>query len=325
MDLNKSAKQELAARLGSIGQVKVDEPMSRHTSYHVGGPADLYLMVDSREGLVEAVSLATELGVPTLVIGGGSNLLVSDRGIRGLVIENRSRRWDHLGERQPPPWWDVDLGCVPHAVRMEGGMSLPRIARLTADLGLAGLEWAAGIPGTVGGAIVNNAGAHGSNVAAILESVLMLEDGQIKTVSGSALGFAYRQSILKGMRTTKKVKPVILEGTFLLRKEPVEQIKRRMEGYQERRRNTQPKLPSAGSVFKNPPGYIGAWWLIEQCGLKGERRGDAQISEVHANFIVNCGHAKAEDVRGLMDLARARVFEEFGVSLELEQEIVGDW
>ncbi|MBI2865046.1 MAG: UDP-N-acetylmuramate dehydrogenase [Chloroflexi bacterium] len=326
MALNLATKQELAVALQAMGQVKVDEPMARHTSYHIGGPADLYLHVDSRQGLLDAVTRAVEYEVPVLVIGAGSNLLVSDRGIRGLVVENRLRGWERLGKREAPARsdWQGAEGFV-EAVRVEGGMSLSRIAKLTADLGLSGLEWSAGIPGTVAGGIVNNAGAHGTTMADVLESVLVLADGQIETMPASALGFAYRQTILKGMKTTKPAKPVIVEGVFLLQYQMAEEIKERMNRYQERRRCTQPQLPSAGSVFKNPPGYVGSGWLIEQCGLKGEQRGDAQISEVHANFIVNCGHATARDVRGLMDLARDRVFGRFGVSLELEQEIIGDW
>ncbi|MDO8674055.1 MAG: UDP-N-acetylmuramate dehydrogenase [Dehalococcoidia bacterium] len=326
MALNLSTKQELSAVLRAVGRVNVDEPMAHHTSYHIGGPADLFLRVNSRQGLMDAISCSLEYEVPVLVIGAGSNLLVSDRGISGLVVENRSRGWEWLGEREGPARSGCPQGdVVVEAVRVEVGIPLSRIAGLTADRGLAGFEWSAGIPGTVGGAIVNNAGAHGTAMADILDSVLILEDGKVKTVLASDLGFAYRQSILKGMKTDKLVKPVIVEGVFLLRHGLAENIRLRLNEYREGRRSTQPQLPSAGSVFRNPPGNVGAGWLIEQCGLKGEQRGDARISEVHANFIVNCGHATAEDVRCLIDHAMSRVFDRFGVKLELEQEIIGDW
>jgi UDP-N-acetylmuramate dehydrogenase len=294
-----------------------DEPMSRHTSFHIGGPADYYLRADSIDILEDAVTAAWEENIPCLIFSGGSNVLVADAGIRGLVIENRCRahRIDREGETEA-------------VLTVESGATLPTLSGKLAKEGWAGLEWAVGVPGSVGGAVVQNAGAWGHSIADVLIAAELLERGDRPGTSrrvwrqASELQLAYRNSRLREMPAERR--PVVLRARIRLQRGDLKEITRRVAGYVQERTARQPRQPSAGSIFRNPPGdYAGR--LIEAAGLKGHRIGDAQISPQHANFIVNLGRATAEDVWALVKLAQAAVAEQFGIVLEPEIERIGEW
>jgi UDP-N-acetylmuramate dehydrogenase len=300
---------------GEIGdRLLVDEPLSAHTSYRIGGPADLFVRVESQGELCRIVALARECQVPYFLLGAGTNILVSDKGIRGLVIENRAR-----GSR-----FEVrEEGAI---LRAEAGVLLKDLAEESVRRGLAGLEWAVGIPGTVGGAVVGNAGAYGGYVSDILTQVAILRtNGGIQEIMAEELEFGYRTSRFKAAnREREAAMPVILAAQFKLQPESVRVLRERVARYTHRREVRQPGEPSAGSVFKRTAQYP-AGFLIEQAGLKGKRVGEAQISSKHANFIVNLGRARASEVKALMDMARDAVHKQFGIELELEQELVGEW
>ncbi len=304
---NSAGQREMARALGD--KMRQNEPMSLHTSFRIGGPADLYAVATSAQELVELVSLAREHDVPYLIIGRGTNVLVADEGIRGLVIENGGQEI----------WFEDDA-----VLYAESGALLGDLARESARRGLGGLEWAVGIPGSVGGAIVGNAGAYGSYIGDVTRKATVLTpDGTVRTLSATEIGFGYRTSRFKG-QAGKGEQEIILSAEFALRPEPVQSLAEKMADYTRRREASQPTEPSAGSVFKRTEQYP-AGFLIEQAGLKGARIGGAQISPKHANFIVNLGGAKAADVKALIDLAQERVRERFGVELELEIELVGEW
>ena len=296
-----------------------DEPLAKHTSLRIGGPADLFVTATTTTDLITAVNLARECQVPCFVLGGGTNVLVSDRGVRGIVLANQCRAFAtrFVSEPSAPSPVADHLQCI---VRAESGVSLPNLARYTARLGLTGLEWAVGIPGTIGGAIVNNAGAFGTEIKDILQKVTILDpSGTTSTWETGQLDFGYRTSRLK-----RNPGPIVLEATFHLYREAVTTVAARVNEYTERRKKAQPKGPSAGSVFANPPGdYAGR--LIEQAGLKGLRIGDAQVSTEHANFIINIGQATASDVYTLILKIHEEVRRQFGISLDLEIQLVGDW
>ena len=304
---NSAGQREMARALGD--KMRQNEPMSLHTSFRIGGPADLYAVATSAQELVELVSLAREHDVPYLIIGRGTNVLVADVGIRGLVIENGGQEI----------WFEDDA-----VLYAESGALLGDLARESARRGLGGLEWAVGIPGSVGGAIVGNAGAYGSYIGDVTRKATVLTpDGTVRTLSATEIGFGYRTSRFKG-QAGKGEQEIILSAEFALRPEPVQSLAEKMADYTRRREASQPTEPSAGSVFKRTKQYP-AGFLIEQAGLKGTRIGGAQISPKHANFIVNLGGAKAADVKALIDLAQERVRDRFGVELELEIELVGEW
>ncbi len=308
---NSEWETELRAVLGD--RLRTDEPMAGHTTFRIGGPAEFFVTAENLEQLQAIIALAQRLGVPYFLLGGGSNVLVSDRGLRGLVVENRAQeaRFERRGAE-----------ATLHA---DSGASISRLARQAARRGLSGLEWAAGIPGTVGGAVVGNAGAYGAFVADSLQRVAVLEpDGQQRLYRAEELGFGYRTSRFKRREAGGQGQEVILWAEFRL--EPASQagLEPLVEGRIARRKATQPAEPSAGSVFKNPPGdYAGR--LIEAAGLKGHRIGGAEVAGKHANFIVNRGQATAADVRALIDLIRETIRERFGVELELEILLVGEW
>ena len=289
------------------GRALADEPLAGHTSYRIGGPGDLYVVVRREEDLLGWVTLARKEGVSHFVMGRGTNLLVADEGIRGIVIENRCRGVRSLTR---------GAGTL---LRVQAGGSLSSLARRTAKEGLGGVEWAVGIPGTVGGAIVNNAGAYGGSISQRLQGVTLLDSqGFLRRMAVSELELGYRTSRFKGESS------VILSADFALQAESRDLLSERVASYERERRESQPKEPSAGSVFKNPEGeYAGR--LIEEARLKGHRIGDAQISPLHANYIVNLGQARACDVAALIRLVRERVWQKHGTLLELEIELVGDW
>ncbi|MCR4405934.1 MAG: UDP-N-acetylmuramate dehydrogenase [Anaerolineae bacterium] len=305
-----SLKAALQRRWGD--RLLTDEPMSEHTSYHIGGPADLYLIAESGDELAQMVALAAEYDVPVFVMGRGTNILVADAGIRGLVIELRAGQVRYTSNDETVVW-------------AEAGANLRDIARESVARGLAGLDWAVGIPGSVGGAVVGNAGAFGGYMSDVVRRLTILDANGVREISAAEAEFDYRMSRFKaGSVTSRGRKEVILAAEMVLRPEPVAALKERVAEYIRRREERQPVEPSAGSVFKRTAQYP-AGFLIEQAGLKGIRRGEAMISPRHANFIVNLGRARAADVKALIELAQERVLREFGERLELEIELIGDW
>lgn len=300
--------EALEARLG-VGSVRKGESLARYTALRVGGPAELVVVARDAAALRAAVELAWQHGVPCRVLGGGSNVLVGDAGIRGLVVLNRAGKVT-FGDRE---------------VWAESGASLSTVARRCVSRGLAGLEWAAGIPGTVGGAVLGNAGAWGGDVASVLVQARVLEPGgSVALWPVERLGYEYRSSVLKRQEARGEERAVVLEALFRLQPAEVEDLEQRLAEIAQRRKASQPPGATCGSVFKNPPGdYAGR--LIEAAGLKGTSRGGAIISPVHANFIVNRGGATAGDVKALIDLARRQVEAGTGVRLELEIELLGGW
>jgi UDP-N-acetylmuramate dehydrogenase len=287
--------------------VELDAPLAKYTSARIGGPAEMLLTVSSANQLADATALAWDYEVPYLILGAGSNMLVSDRGVSGVVILNKAR--NVVFDEEAPSVW------------AESGSNFGAIARQAGRKGFSGLEWAAGIPGTVGGAVVGNAGAHGGDTAGnlILAEVLHYTKGR-QSWRPEDLAYDYRTSTLK----TEPGRTVVLAATFRLEFGEPEEIKAEMDKFLAFRRRTQPPGASMGSMFKNPPGdYAGR--LIDQAGLKGLRIGDAQISELHGNFFLNHGGATADQVYSLISQARQEVEEKFGVRLELEIEIIGEW
>ena len=306
------------------------QPLASHTALRIGGPADLVAVVENRSELRQAVVLSQEHGVPCRVLGGGSNVLVSDQGVRGLVVLNRARAVTFApAESSPSRRAEAKKGQV----RAESGASLSRLARQCVDRGWGGLEWAAGIPGTVGGAVVGNAGAWGGDVATTLIQATVLEPGgDVVEWPVERFAYGYRSSILKqefAARATRRreeaaARAVVLDAEFALQAGERSLLKARVGDIAARRRATQPPGATCGSVFKNPAGdYAGR--LIDAAGMKGQRVGGAEISPIHANFVVNLGGATAADVMALIDLARQEVRTRFGVTLELEIELIGDW
>ncbi len=289
-------------------RARVNEPLAPHTTFRIGGPADLLVEARTIDELVECVRLARQFGVPVFVLGNGSNLLVRDGGIRGLVIENHC---DAVGLDE--------TGAARARLQVESGARLPGVANRWARQGWSGLEWAMGVPGTIGGAIVGNAGAHGSCIADNLLVVSVLDAaGVVRELPKTELEFGYRTSRFKRAKDE-----IVLRAEFeLVRDEPAACLAR-MNAYAAHRRRTQPTEASVGSMFKNPPGdYAGR--LIEQAGMKGARVGGVEVSPLHANFFVNRGGATANDVLRLIEIVRERVRDKFGVELELEIEVVGE-
>lgn len=314
---------ESAARRLGIELVH-DEPLARHTTFRIGGPADWYAAAPTTERLELLGDLAAEHGVPLTVLGGGSNLLVSDRGIRGLVVANQAR-WHGWGSAYRARREDAAL---PDSYLVaESGVALAGFARWCVRNGLGGLEWAVSVPGTVAGAVIGNAGAHGSDTAANLAWALVREPGGTRQVLlQDDLHYTYRSSRLKDrlLDPVQAAGPIVLAAGFDLKEEDPGPLTERADGYLARRRATQPVEPSAGSIFRNPPGdYAGR--LIESVGLKGHRIGGAQVSPRHANFVVNAGGASASDVMATINLIREKVFDATGIRLAPEILFVGEW
>ena len=275
--------------------------MSKYTSFRIGGPADYYLEPADKDDVIQIVNYLRRQQIPLMMIGKGSNLLVSDEGIRGAVIN-----------------LEVGLSGI-HVegdqVVVEAGMSLTRFVDFCVQRGHKGVEMLPGIPGTIGGAIMMNAGAYGGEISDYLVDVEVLRDGKVIKVPKQESGFAYRRSGF--------VHDIILTASFQLPTgDKAEIMKVRRELLMKRNRAQPVNMPNSGSMFKNPSGTHAAK-LIEEAGLKGTRAGDAQISEKHANFIINHGGASAEDVLRLIELAQSTVAKKFGISLELEVRLIG--
>jgi UDP-N-acetylmuramate dehydrogenase len=308
------ALQELGEKYGPrLGRAV---PLARYTAARLGGPAQALLEAQTTAELVELVSFCWKESFPYTLLGDGSNILVSDAGVRGLVIINRARQTRFDEHAYPPLLW------------AESGANFGLLARQAAQRGLSGLEWAAGIPGTLGGAVIGNAGAHGGELAqnlCLAEILHRMDVGRVGEPQREEwpvekLDFTYRSSLLK--RNPGNF--VVLAGLLQLQRGDPQAIRERMDELVAYRRRTQPPGASTGSMFKNPPGdYAGR--LIEAAGLKGVRVGDAQISPLHANFFINQGNATAADFYALIQQARRTVAEKFAVQLELEIELIGEW
>lgn len=302
-----------------------DVSMARYTSARVGGKADVFISVHSADELAETASYLWDKNASFLMLGGGSNVLVSDAGVREVVIYNRAREVKFSHTSAPVTVW------------AESGANLGLVARQAANRGLTGLEWAAGIPGTIGGAVVGNAGAHGGDIASnlrvaeILHRVNLQRSYPMQYMNGNAqyqreswtvnrLIYDYRTSILK----KNPGSAIVLSAELALDPGSPELVKARTEEFAAYRKQTQPPGASMGSMFKNPPGDF-AGRLIEAAGLKGKRVGRAEISPLHANFFINNGGATAREIWQLIQLARDAVERKFGIALELEIELVGEW
>jgi UDP-N-acetylmuramate dehydrogenase len=288
-----------------------DEPLARFTTMRVGGPADLFATVHNAHELRALVRFARTRGLAHFVLGRGSDLVIADAGIRGLVIQVRAE-----GSRTDGVSYTA-----------EAGVQMARAATETQRAGLTGLEFGLAIPGTVGGAVWANAGAHDAEIAAVLESARVLEaDGSERVIAAGELGFSYRDSRFKAAALDVDApRDVVIDATFRLAAADPDTIKARLDEIRHWRQAHQPLgLPSAGSVFRNPPGDS-AGRLIEVAGLKGTRIGGAVVSDKHANFIVNDQTGSATDVRRLAERVRAEVLARDGVALAFEVEFVGDW
>lgn len=284
-------------------RVRQDQPMDRYTSFRIGGPADILFLPETAEEIIMAQALANEAGAPVTIVGCGSNLLVSDEGIRGLVIL--------LGK----PFSHIEVqGNVIHA---QAGARMSALANAALSNGLAGLEFASGIPGSVGGGVYMNAGAYGGQLSDVIVEVEMIRDGMVVRIPAAEMDFGYRHS------AAMDEGGLIVGATFELRSGDPADIRALMDDLNGRRRDKQPlEYPSAGSVFKRPEGYF-AGALIEQAGLKGCRIGGAEVSEKHAGFIVNRGGATAKDVCDLVAHVQQTVQEKFGVWMETEIRFIG--
>lgn len=297
--------------LREVTAVRIDEPMARHTTFGVGGPADGYAVAHSAAELKSLVRVARRHGTPVFVFGAGSNIVVADGGIRGLSIQN-----DSAAVEGP-----LAEGTA-YVVRAESGVSFAGIARKLSLAGWAGIEWAAGIPGSLGGAVISNAGAYGRCFADVLRRVTVLDErSEERDIDVAELDLTYRGSaFVRGPLAGK----IVLSVVFAVTAGDAERLAKLVAGYDEQRLAAQPRGRNSGSMFKNDANYA-AWQLIESAGLRGYRIGDTQISPKHTNFFLNKGHATAADVRALMDLATRTVRERFGIELEPEVALVGDW
>ena len=278
--------------------LSTDEPMSKHTSFKVGGPATLFCELKTTNVIEKAIGKARELGIEPVILGNGSNLLVDDAGIPGAVYKIVNNNW-YLND---------------NIIVADAGLTLAKVTTTARRTGLTGFEFAAGIPGTIGGAVYMNAGAYDGEMSKIVKNVKYLNrDGLMGTLSGEDLEFGYRESYFKNNPDC-----VILSATIELGYGDPDAIKEKMDEFSRRRREKQPvEYPSAGSVFKRPKGYF-AGALIEQSGLKGYTVGGAQVSEKHAGFIVNRGGATCSDVRKIVDHIKETVLKDHGVELECE-------
>lgn len=285
-------------------QLMINEPMRQHTTFRVGGPADIMFFPKSAEAVQRALGAAKQTNTPTLIIGNGSNLIVRDGGIRGLVIA--------LGEEF------AEVKCEGNIITAQAGASLARVASMAQANGLSGLEFASGIPGSLGGGCAMNAGAYGGQLSDVLLDALVLLDGEIKTLTRDELQMSYRSTLVL------RRGGVVLEARFALAQDDKESISNRMKTLNAQRRDKQPlNFPSAGSTFKRPEGHF-AGGLIEKAGLKGRSVGGAQVSEKHAGFIINTGTATAKDILDLIGLIQDEVERQFGVRLETEVRIIGE-
>ena len=290
-------------------ELRVNEPMSKHTTFRIGGPAALMALPRTMEEVQTVLKTAAELGVEPFFLGNGSDLLVADRGYPGFIVKL-------AGESEEICFCPAPKGGTPQ-LTAGGAALLSTLSKTALHWGLTGLEFAGGIPGSVGGAVTMNAGAYGGEMGQVLESVTFLDEaGEVCTLPVSECGFGYRKSIFS------QRKCLILRARFRLEQGDGYAIKARMDELAAKRREKQPlEYPSAGSMFKRPPGHFAAA-LIDQCGLKGLTVGGAQVSEKHAGFVVNRGGATCGDVLALVDQVKEEVLRQTGVELEMEVKVL---
>lgn len=320
--------QKLESELG-IGKIKQGEPMSSHTTFKIGGPAEYYLAVEKTEDLIKAVKTAHELGIPIIVFGGGSNVIVADHGIKGLVVKNNCRRFEVMSMSGRIKNQRVDVSQA--ALYAESGVIMGQLVRYAIDQGLSGLEYQLGLPGTVGGALYMNSnfpkkGAYVGDV--VLKARLVTKEGDVKDVDNAYFRFAYDKSILQ------ETSEIVLSVVFKLEPGDKTLLWERAAKALTHRTESQPKGLSAGCTFRNisiadafriptPDKITSAGYLIDRAGLKGRKIGGAMISDMHANFILNTGDAKAQDIVDLTHLVKDEVKKKFGVDLVLEVKTVG--
>ena len=302
---NNSIENMFCMTLGS-DNVRLHEPMKKHTTFRIGGPADYYLCPHSTEELQKILQICRENKLEFFILGNGSNLLVSDKGYRGVVIQ----LWKNFS----------DIETEDNTITVKAGALLSKVAAEALEESLTGMEFASGIPGTMGGAVMMNAGAYGGEMMDIIREVTVLtREGELLTLSKEEMNFGYRTSVVKEKGY------VVISAVLQLRKGDREEIRKVMDELKERRVTKQPlDMPSAGSTFKRPEGYF-AGKLIMDAGLRGFSVGGAQISEKHCGFVVNKGDATAADVLGLIGEVQKRVQEKFGVALEPEVKFLGEF
>ena len=280
----------------------IEEPLARHTSFRVGGPAEIFIKPSTTEELKKVWKICRKHGIPLTILGDGTNVLVADTGLRGVIVSTNKLN-------------EIEL-CENNRIRVQAGARLSKVAEIACKAGFAGFEFASGIPGTVGGAVYMNAGAYDHDIGEFCESVMLLKD-DIFVKSGIEMEFGYRRSF------AQQGNMLVLEATFQLKPGKEEDIRAKMTELNNRRRQSQPlDFPSAGSTFKRPTGYF-AGKLIQDSGLKGFSIGGAQVSEKHAGFVINTGNATAQDIFDVIEAVRKRVHENFNVWLEPEVKILG--
>lgn len=299
-----SAFEILSSQFGDAVQENVS--LAPYTSARIGGPADVLVTVKSKEELANVIKTIWDNNIHYAILGGGSNVLVSDEGFRGVVVLNRAKEVKFELGNQPQVW------C-------EAGVVVSNLSRRCADKGLSGLEWACTVPGTLGGAVYGNAGAYDGDISHNLIWAEVMTGNGIEKVSVEQMKYGYRTSVMK----RNEIKMIVLSALLGLKNSNKEAVSVKIEQFSERRKASQPPGASMGSMFKNPEGDH-AGRLIEAAGLKGTRIGNAEISTLHGNFFINHGETKASDVRALIDLTRETVQEKFNVTLELEVELLGE-
>ena len=287
-------------------KIQKDEPMKKHTTFRIGGPADYFIMPSNEKELAETIRVCREFSIPIYIVGNGSNLLVGDKGFRGAIIQ----LYKSMGTFQ----------VEGNQITAQAGCSLAQIANAALDAALTGFEFAAGIPGTLGGAVVMNAGAYGGEMKDIVQNVTVLtREGEIRKLEKEELGFGYRASVIKDRGY------VVLGAELMLVPGDKEEILARMQELKNKRVEKQPlEYPSAGSAFKRPEGYF-AGKLVMDAGLSGYAVGGAKVSEKHCGFLINAGGATASDVMELIRQIQAKVKEQFGVQLEPEIQFLGEF
>lgn len=287
-------------------EVLTQEPMKLHTTFKVGGPADVFVKPGSVEQIKQIMEVAREEQIPVYIMGNGSNLLVGDKGYRGAIIQI----YKNMNQ----------IRCEGNEIKAQAGALLSTIARVALDQELGGFEFASGIPGTLGGAVTMNAGAYGGEMKQVLKSaVILTRDGEIKTLTVEDLKLGYRKSVIIDKDY------IVLEAVLELVPAKKQEIQEKMNEYALARRTKQPlEYPSAGSTFKRPVGYF-AGKLIDDSGLRGFSYGGAQVSEKHCGFVINKGDATARDIVTLMKMVNEKVMEKFGVALEPEVKMIGDF
>ncbi len=303
--MDKAKVLSLLNKITKSENIKQDEMMDKHTSFKIGGPADFFVTPKNVKELCLLILALNKEGVPYFVTGNGSNLLVRETGIRGVVI----KLLENFNE----------ISINGDSIRAEAGALLSRVAKTALENGLAGFEFASGIPGTLGGAVVMNAGAYGGEIKdVVVKTEYIGKDGMINELTGDMHEFGYRKSILQ------QNSGIVIASTLKLERCDKEIIKAKMDDFNSRRREKQPLwMPSAGSVFRRPEGYF-AGKLIDDCGLRGKSIGGAQVSKLHCGFIVNTGNATAQDVLELISLIQDNVKEKYDVDLETEIKILGE-